>query len=226
MRRRIIRRTLTVIPIVLLAYLGSAALWAAASVDELVAAYPAAGAPLSPRQRDILLKVEDPTFLEHHGLSLADGQGSTTITSSMARDVLLFHAELPGARGLVQRFYRAVFACCKKIDIGRDAMALVLDAKVSKQRQLELFSAQIYMGTLAGIQVRGLGQASLGYFGKPLAQLGEADFVSLVAMIKGPNQFHPVSQPQAFALRRTRVAAVVSGACRPSGWFDTSYEGC
>ncbi len=105
-------------------------------------------------------------------------------------------------------------------------MALVVDAKVAKQRQLAMYTAQVYMGTLNGVQVKGLEQASMLYFDQPLGRLDEAGFLSLVAMIKAPNQFHPVSAPQAFALRRQRVANIVSGACRPAGWFDTGYESC
>ena len=150
----------------------------------------------------------------------------TTISSSIARDIFLFGHELTGVKGALQRFYQGVFRCCKKVDIGRDVMALVLDAKLAKQRQLDLYRAQVYMGTYRGVQVQGLEQASSLYFGHSLVQLDEAGFISLVAMIKAPNQFHPITQPRAFALRRQRVAQIVAGACRPTGWFDTSYETC
>ena len=228
MPRRLIGRTLIVLPVLLLAYLGVAALWAWGTVDQLVAAYPEAapGAALSARQQQILLKIEDPAFFRHKGISLADGQGVTTISSAIARQVFLSGGALAGMKGALQRFYRGVFACCKRVDIGRDVMALVLDAKVAKQRQLDLYSAHVYMGTHRGQQVKGLEQASRLYFARPLGQLDEAGFISLVAMIKAPNQFHPITEPRAFALRRERVAQIVSGACRPAGWFDTSYEGC
>lgn len=215
-------------PVLLLAYLGIAAIWAKASVDQLMAAYPAtaSGSALSQRQQDILLKIEDPTFFKHRGLSLADGQGATTISSSITRAVFLERGDLQGARGRFQEVYRGVFACCKKIDLGRDAMALVLDAHVSKQRQLDLFVSHVYMGTSGAIQVMGLEQASLLYFGQPLRELDEPGFISLVGMVKAPNQFHPQNKQQAFELRRLRVANIISGACRPSGWFDTSYDDC
>ncbi len=228
MSRKIIRNTVIAIPLVILAYLGTAAVWAAATVDELMAAYPVptAAAALTPRQQAILLKIEDPTFFEHKGLSLTDGQGITTITSSIARDVFLARADLHGIKGGFQRFYRAVFACCKKVDIGRDAMALVLNANVSKQRQLALYVSDIYMGSAEGVQLKGLERASVAYLGKPLAQASDKEFTGLVAMIKAPNQFHPLRNPDAFLLREARVAGLVSGVCRPDGWFDTTYESC
>ena len=203
-------------------------LWAALAVDHILntSSVVAAAPILSPRQQTILLQIEDPTFFTHHGLSLTDGQGATTISSALVRDALLVNGDLPGIKGVLQSFYRAVFACCKRVDFGRDVMALPLDAKVSKPVQLDLYTRLVYMGSMNGLQVRGLEQAAQLYFTKPLAQLSEADFISLVAMIKAPNQYHPVNNPQAFALRRERVASVVAGTCQPSGWFDTSYEHC
>ncbi len=210
----------------MLVYLVTAGWWAASSVEELVAAYPPGTVALSTSQQKILFKIEDPNFLEHDGLSLVDGQGVTTITSSIARDVFLSGPDLPGIKGAFQSFYRAVFACCKKVDIGRDVMALVLDSYVAKQRQLDLYVAHVYMGNQFGVQAKGLEQASRLLFDKSLANLPEQDFISLVAMIKSPNQFHRIRDPQAFALRRERVASILAGTCQPIGWFDTGYESC
>ena len=225
MPKNAIRKTLLAVPILLLAYLAIAALWAYASIDQLMAAAPAPTV-LSERQQAILLQIEDPGFYTHSGLSVTDGQGVTTISSAIARDVFLEQGNVQGLRGALQQVYRAVFACCKKVDIGREVMALVLDAKVSKQRQLAWFAGRVYMGSAGGSQIRGLDLASTTYFGKALAELPEADFIGLVSMIKAPNTFHRLRQPAAYDQRRARVAAIVAGTCRPAGWFDTSYEHC
>jgi len=220
-------KALLAIALFLLAYLLTVAAWSWSALDEALAAYPAAGmVAASPRQTELLLKIEDPTFYQHAGLSLADGQGVTTISSAIARDVFLTHAQLAGGNGMMQSFYRGVFNCCKKVDIGRDVMALVLNAKVSKQRQLELYVADVYMGTHQGGQVRGLQPAAHSYFGKRLAQLSESEFAGLVGMIKAPNQFHPIKHRPAFDERARRVAAIMAGTCRPTGWFDTAFDQC
>lgn len=223
-----VRSVLLVALVFLIAYLGAVALWSWNTVDEAVSRGYGQGSrsPLSASHADILFKIEDPTFLTHSGLSLADGQGLTTISSSVARDVFLFGADLGGISGGFQRFYRRVFACCKKIDIGRDVMALVLNASVSKQQQLSIYVSNVYMGTHKGVQVRGLEPASNRYFGKPLNTLTDPEFAGLAAMIKAPNQFHPMTNRAAYELRVTRVLAIVSAQCRPRGWFDTAYEHC
>lgn len=209
-------------------YLAVAAAWAWASAGEAIAGYTgnAGAAGLSRSQAAILLKIEDPTFYGHAGLSLADGQGLTTISSSVARELYLSQGDLKGAKGALQRFYRGVFACCKKVDIGRDVMALVLDARLPKERQLAIYAAEAYMGSNRGQQVKGFAQAAQSYLGKPLGQLSDQEFARLAAMVKAPNQFHPSKNPSAYALRVKRVEAILSGACRPDGWFDTTYAHC
>lgn len=209
-------------------YLGVVAAWSMAVVDEVVAAYPAGqdGGALSPGQQDILLKIEDPTFFEHAGVSLANGQGVTTVTSSLAREAFLFHHRLSGVKGALQSFYRAVFDCCKKVDLGRDVMAVVLDTRMSKQRQLSLYVQQVYMGRAGGAQVRGLEQAAGVYLGTPLAKLSDEDFAGLVGMIQAPNLYNPLGNRAAFDQRAAKVRAVATGRCVPDGWFDTSFAHC
>jgi len=220
-------RTALLLPLLLLvaAYLGLAAAWAACSYDSLAAALPLPHpGVLSPRQSAILLAVEDPDFHTHPGISLAAGQGVATLTSAVARDFYLRDGQ--AGAGLMQRFYAGVQRCCKAIDFGRDAMALVLDARMSKTRQLDYYIAHVYMGTQAGVQVRGLALAALLYAGKPLAALDAHEFVRLVAMIKAPNHYHPQRRPAALAERVARIEALLAGKCRPAGWSDTLYEAC
>jgi membrane carboxypeptidase/penicillin-binding protein len=221
-------KALLALAALLLVYLAVVAWWASASVDTLLAQHPAdASAPrLSQGQRAILLRIEDPSFFTHHGLSLADGQGVATISSAVARDLFLYSGPLDGLEGGLQRFYRAVFDCCRKVDLGRDTMALVLDARVSKERQLAMYVGGVYMGRHEGRQFRGLEQGARAYIGKPLAALDDDETARLVAMIKAPNEFHPLRNREAYALRLERVRAVLAGRCKPDGWLDTNYAHC
>jgi len=223
---RILRITLLCLCL-LLAYLGTAAAWAGTVFDRLAATLPPAqGMLLSPRQKAILLAVEDPDFATHHGISFAAGQGVATITAAVARDVYLFDTRLDGfARGF-QRFYAAVQRCCKTLDIGRDVMALVLDARMSKGAQLAYYSSHVYMGSHAGVQVRGLALAALLYAGKPLAALDEHAFIRLVAMIKAPNRYHPIHHSAELEERAARIGALLAGTCKPAGWSDTTFDHC
>jgi membrane carboxypeptidase/penicillin-binding protein len=223
-----VRKALLILPACLLAYLASVAMWSWVSVDEVLAneVRPGRYTELSASQAAILLKIEDPTFFEHAGIDLSDGQGLTTVTSSVARDVFLYEAKLDGVKGLFQSMYRAVFECCKKADIGRDLMALVLDAHLSKEEQFSRYVSGAYMGSHRGEQIIGFSEASQAYLGKPIAQASDKEFTRLVAMVKSPNQFHPARHASALAERVARIEEVVAGRCHPSGWFDTTYAHC
>lgn len=228
MFKKTLRRASLLLPAVLLAYLAVVAAWSAASVDTLIHdnPVPADAARLSASQSAILLRIEDPTFFTHPGLSVGRGQGFATITSAVARDLFLSEGRLGGVRGALQSFYRGVFACCKKIDLGRDVMALVLNAHLSKQAQLSAYVARVYMGTDQGRQLRGLEQASRSYLAKPLGALTDQEFAALVAMIKAPNTFHPRRNRAAYDVRVAGVRSLIAGKCQASGWFDTALGHC
>lgn len=218
---------LVVLPAALLVYLAVVGGWSWVSFDDAIANVPAdAAAQLSPRQTAILTRVEDPAFFSHRGVSLEAGQGFATISSALARDVYLSGADFKGIKGMLQTMYRGVFACCKKVDLGRDVMAVVLNARMPKEQQLALYVARVYMGTQNSMQVRGLPQAALMYLGKPLHTTSDDEFIGLVAMIKAPNAFHPVRHRAAWADRVARVRALVSGHCHPDAWFDTALANC
>lgn len=212
--------------LLLLAYLAVAAAWAWSTFDDARRLAPMEAIELSNRQAAVLLRVEDPDFYGHHGLSLGHGQGVATISSALARELFLGKDRLDGVPGMMQTFYRGVFDCCKRIDLGRDMMALVLDARMSKREQLQRYSATVYMGTHEGQQLKGLAQAARSYLGKPLEATTDEEFIRLAAMIKAPNHYHPARNPAALAERAARIQALLLGRCAPDGWFDTDYEGC
>jgi membrane carboxypeptidase/penicillin-binding protein PbpC len=209
-----------------LLYLSVVVVWAANSYQVLRADYVLAPLMLSPEYEQILLKVEDPRFYEHLGVDISMGQGLTTITSSLARDFYLYGKKLGGVAGLLQSFYRSIFNCCKAIDIGRDFMALTLNYKMSKADQLNAYLTRIYMGQSNGKAVIGLAAASQEYFQRPLVQLGRADFIHLVAMIKAPSRYHPRNNSLALDERALRITRLIDGECQPHSWLDTDYDRC
>lgn len=216
------------ITLFLVSYLSIAALWANTVVEELLQSAPSAHqkVEIQPQHLKALVKIEDPTFYDHHGLSISNGQGLTTITSVVARDLFLYQQDLVEFKGLFQSFYKAVFSCCKKIDIGRDIMAVVLNSHSTKQQQLNLFINNTYWGSIEGNGVIGMEAAAMAYYGKETSQLTDNEFYGLIAMPIAPNYYHPVSNPEVHAKRVERIKAIVSGQCAASGWFDLTYKHC
>jgi membrane carboxypeptidase/penicillin-binding protein len=225
--KKILKNIVSIILIISL-YLVIAGAWASLSVGDLLPKAIASNEQISltKQQTDILLRIEDPTFFDHAGIDISQGQGLTTITSTLAREIFLSGKELVGVRGRFQSFYKAVFACCKKIDFGRDVMALVLNKNLSKTQQLQLFISRVYMGQHNRKAVIGLPAAANAYFNQNLSALSKQEFVTLIAMIKSPNLYHPVNNAKQLESRIFKINSILAGACKPSGWFDTEYEHC
>ena len=202
--------------------------WANSVADELLAQAPNRGQVIALQswQANALIKIEDPTFLEHHGLDISNGQGVTTITSVLARDLFLGDHQAGGIKGAMQSFYRGVFNCCRKVDFGRDVMALVLDSRTTKQQQLDTYLHTTYFGSLNGKAVVGFKAASKTYYGKDLSQLTDTEFYGILAMPLAPNRYHPTRHPELHAERARRIEALVTGKCEASGWLDLTYEAC
>lgn len=220
-------KMLLALPACLAGYLVIVACWAYVTFDNVLAdVHTQPEALLTARQTEILTLVEDPTFFHHSGISIGNGQGFATISSAVARDVYLSGADLEGPTGVLQTLYRGVFSCCKKVDLGRDVMAVVLNARLNEESQLAIYVSYVYMGRYGNQQIRGLPQAAKNYVGKKLSQTTEDEFIGLVAMIKAPNQFHPIRSPIVYRARVDNIRALVSGKCVPGGWFDTSFEQC
>lgn len=216
------------IAVTLSIYLSITAIWASLTVSDVLPKITISNKQslLTTEQENILLKIEDPTFYEHAGLDISEGQGLTTITSSVARNVFLFGEKLSGVEGSFQSFYRGVFKCCKRVDLGRDIMALVLNQNLSKEQQLQLFVSESYMGGYKGKQIKGFSGAASSYFYKPLSDLTDDEFITLVAMLKAPNYYHPTKGAKHLQARVASIKKILAGTCKPSGWLDTEYKYC
>jgi hypothetical protein len=67
--------------------------------------------------------------------------------------------------------------------------------------------------------------ASQAYFGKPFNALTRDEYIGLVGMLIGPNEFRP-DRAGAYNERVARIKALLAGQCRPTGVFDPLYSGC
>jgi membrane carboxypeptidase/penicillin-binding protein len=162
------------------------------------------------RRVRMLLAVEDPSFFRHRGVDFSTaGQGMTTMTQSLAK-FLYFDRFTPG------------FAKLELMLIARFA----LEPSTSKREQLEIFFNHARFGRFKGRQVKGFAAAARSFYGKPLEQLSDREYLSLVAMLVAPNRLDPVRHPRANEERTRRIIALLRGLCRPEGLRDVYYEGC
>lgn len=165
---------------------------------------------LPKRRLDMLIKVEDPGFHQHHGVDFSTpGAGMTSITQS-----------------LVKRFYfddfQPGFAKLEQSLIAR----FVLDPAMSKPAQLKAYLNHSHYGWRKGRPIVGLAAAARAYYGRELSQLSDRQFLSLVAMGMAPRDYDPIRQPAANAERVRRIEAMLAGQCAPQGLRDVTYKTC
>lgn len=181
---------------------------------------------LSEKQTSVLLKIEDPSFWDNVGIDVShDGQGKTTITQSIV-PILLYRCELLGWKSLFQTLYSSLWPKFKKIDLGRDVMALAVSKKIHKDEILKIYIEQSYFGYFEDHAVIGFSDASNKYFGKELQSLDQEEFAGLVGMLKSPDYFNPIKNKDAFLDRQSRIIKLIDGKCFPKGLFDTTYPAC
>lgn len=158
---------------------------------------------------DDLLTVEDPSFFEHSGIDLTSpGAGITTLTQGLAK-VHYFDDFKPG----LAKYKQSV-------------LALQLDHAMSKDDQLVLYLNTARLGHVEGRGISGFEEAAQAYFSKPFDQLTHDDFLSLVAMLVGPNHFHVTRHPARNRERVQRIQALLEGRCAPQGLMDVYFEQC
>lgn len=159
---------------------------------------------LTPVQKDMLLKIQDPNFYGHHGVDfVTPGAGWTTITQSLAKQFYFVKFE----QGLMK--------------IKQTLCAwLALDPLVDKDTQLTLFINMMYFGN----GVYGLRDAADHYFGKAVPELDDDEFIALIACLIDPEGLNITDYPQENAQRVKRIKKMLSGEYVPHGLFDITYD--
>src|SRR5213079_1129538 len=110
-------------------------------------------------------------------------EGASSITQQLARNSLPL-----GGRTLSRKILEAM-------------VALRIEKDFTKQQILEAYVNRIYFG--AGCY--GVQTASLAYFGKDAAKLNLSESAILAGLIRSPNRFSPLKNPEGAAIQRDTV---------------------
>jgi len=166
----------------------------------------------------MLIQVEDRRFYDHPGVDIRSiarafvanikagrtVQGGSTITQQLVKNLFLTPRQ-----SLWRKANEAV-------------MAVLLDLQYSKDKILETYLNEIYLGQDQDRAIHGFGLASLYYFGKPLHQLAFDEMAVLVGLVKGASYYNPVRHPERAKERRDVVLSTMqSNGSITAGQFKT-----
>ncbi|WP_110400262.1 penicillin-binding protein 1A [Sphaerotilus hippei] len=146
--------------------------------------------------QNAVLAIEDSRFYEHSGVDYVGvlraglenlrevrSQGASTITMQLARNFYL---------STEKTFTRKIYEIL---------LALKIERLLSKEKILEVYMNQIYLGQRA----YGFAAASEIYFGKPLDQITPAEAAMLAGLPKAPSAYNPIVNPKRAETRQRHI---------------------
>jgi penicillin-binding protein 1A len=153
---------------------------------------------VSQNMKDAVVAIEDRRFYQHNGIdtkgvmraivtNLKGGakEGASTITMQVAKN---FFTVPNGKRTIITKINEAL-------------LALKIEHSLSKDKILELYINQIYLGQRS----YGFAAASQVYYGKPLEKINLAETALLAGLPKAPSSYNPFVNPKRAIIRQKEV---------------------
>ena len=146
------------------------------------------------------LSAEDKNFFNHPGI---DAKGILRATINNLKNISQ-NKRLEGASTITQQVAKN-FLLTNEVSMRRKIKEAILAFRIeraySKERILELYLNQIYLGQ----GTYGIAAASLEYFDKSIKELNYLDAALLAALPKAPSKYNPYKYPDVAKFRRNLV---------------------
>ena len=154
---------------------------------------------------DAIIATEDKSFYQHEGISIRGTLGAL-------KDDLRSGSWSRGGSTLTQQLVKNMFLNPERTPrrkIVEAMMALLLEARYTKEEILENYLNEIYLGQNGAVQIVGVEQASQVYFGKHVTYLTLPEAATLAGIIRSPNVLSPLKYPERAKPRRDTVLGLM-----------------
>ena len=162
------------------------------------------------------LSAEDKNFFKHPGV---DAKGVIRAVINNISNILS-SKRLEGASTITQQVAKN-FLLTNEVSLNRKIkeaiLAFRIERALSKERILELYLNQIYLGSGA----YGVAAASLEYFDKSIKDLNYSEAALLAALPKAPSRYNPYRNPDIAKFRRNLVLKnLLDNNYLTSEWYE------
>ncbi|MDC3101109.1 penicillin-binding protein 1A [Candidatus Pelagibacter sp.] len=162
------------------------------------------------------LSAEDKNFFKHPGI---DAKGVIRAVINNISNILT-SKRLEGASTITQQVAKN-FLLTNEVSLNRKIkeaiLAFRIERALSKERILELYLNQIYLGSGA----YGVAAASLEYFDKSIKDLNYSEAALLAALPKAPSRYNPYRNPDVAKFRRNLVLKnLLENNYLPLEWYE------
>ncbi|MBK23871.1 MAG: hypothetical protein CME70_07690 [Halobacteriovorax sp.] len=173
-----------------------------------------------------LIGIEDERFLLHKGIDFK------SLLRALIHDIRVMRLEQGGST-LTQQIVKNLFYTNEKKfsrKLKEMIVAVYLESIYEKEKILEAYFNEVIWGGKQGIKIKGLYAASLFYFSKKPEFVTPYEAAILIALLKGPNYYNPLTREERLRSRADLVfKKLVTMNLFPSEngerWTDDKWKG-
>jgi len=148
-----------------------------------------------------LIGIEDERFLHHKGIDFK------SLLRAFIHDIRVMRLEQGGST-LTQQIVKNLFYTNEKKfsrKLKEMIVAVYLESIYEKEKILEAYFNEVIWGGKQGIKIKGLYSASLFYFSKKPEFVNPYEAAILIALLKGPNYYNPLTREERLRSRADLV---------------------
>ncbi|MDQ3486971.1 MAG: PBP1A family penicillin-binding protein [Acidobacteriota bacterium] len=159
-------------------------------------------AQIPPRMVQAVLAIEDRRFYDHPGID------PIAIVGAVFNYAFGDKSYMRGASTLTQQLVKNTFLTqdrTPKRKVQEWIMSVALERRLNKDKVLELYLNDVWLGQRGSFAVHGVPEASRLFFGKDIANVSLAEAATIAGVIQSPPRHSPFNNPERSKERRNVV---------------------